>query len=184
MLAEIATATGCGIESHDAIAVCEIGYGLAGFHHGTGQFMSKQCRRNDHPRVITATKNFQIGATGECRANAHDEFTCFGLWHGNALDADVFASVKDCGLHGGSAMLYRSFDRCTTVMDCALDRCAAVMECVFNRGSAVLYRCFDRCASVLERSFNRASAALDDVFYRAWHQIPPTLTPNRKQAQS
>ena len=84
---------------------------LAGLDDGSGQFVAEERRRHDHARMIAAAKDLEVGSAGERRAHAHDQFARSGLGNRNALDANIFATVEDCGLHGGAAVMERVLDR-------------------------------------------------------------------------
>ena len=123
--AEVALAAGRGVERDDAIAGSEIGDALAGFDDGSGQLVAEERGRNDHARVISAAKDFEIGAAGESRANADDELAGCGLGNGNLLDADIFAAVKDGGAHGDAPVKKRVLDCFAAMVDNGFDRLAA-----------------------------------------------------------
>ena len=175
--AKITFTAGCRIQRHDAIAGSELSDSFSSLNYGSGKLVSKEGGRHDHARMISAAKHLEVRTARQRRTHLHDQFSRSSLWHWNALDANVVASVEDCGLHGGAAVMDCALYRCPAVMDYALYRCPAMMDCVFNRGAAMFDHSFDRGTAVLDRGFNRRAAALDCGFYRAWHQAPPTLPP-------
>ncbi len=139
--------------------------------------MAEQCWRYDHAGVVAAPENLQVGAARQGGAHLHDHFARLSFGYRDALDANVFASMEDGGLHGGAAVVDGALHRGAAVMDDALHRCPAVKQGIFHRGAAMFDRSFDGGAAMLNRSFNRGAAALDRVFYTAWHQALPTPPP-------
>ena len=105
--AEIAFAAGRGVERHHAVAGREIRDAFAGFDNRSRQLVAEERRRHDHARMIAAAKDLQVGAAGERRAHADDQFAGCGLGNGNLLDANIFAAVEDCGLHGAAPVQKR-----------------------------------------------------------------------------
>jgi hypothetical protein len=116
--------------------------------------MAEERGRHDHARVISAPKDLQVRSTGERRADPDNQLTWSSLRDRHAFDAHIFATVEHCGLHSGSAMMDRGFDRSAAVNDRALDGCASMMNRIFDRSATVLNRSFDRGTAMLDRSFN------------------------------
>src|SRR5579872_6491506 len=180
---EVAFAAGRGIECDDSIAGSEIGHTGAGLNYRAREFMTEQRWRNDHARVISAPEDFQVRSAGERRAHFDDEFSWSGLRNRHALDADVFATVENRRLHGGSPVIDRGLNRGTAVLDCSFNRSAAMVERRVNRGTSMPDCGFDGSAAMLDRGFNRLSATLNYVFHFTCHSIPKPLH-RRARAQS
>ena len=114
--------------------------------------MAEERGRNDHARVISAAKNFEIGAAGERRADADDELAGGGLGNGNLLDANIFAAVKDGGAHGDAAVEKRVLYGLAAMVDDGFDRLAAFFD---DR--------LDRIQACLDDRFDSIEAALDNI---------------------
>src|SRR5580698_11499672 len=183
-LAEVALAARSRVQSDNAVAGRKVRYSCTGLNHRAGKLMPEQCRRHDHPRMIAAAKNLQVGSAGESRPYLHNQFAGVGLRGRDTFDANVLASVKNCGLHGGAAVINRGLNRGAPMMDCASDRGATVMDCVFDCGATMLDRSFHCGATMLDHGSDCGAAALDYVFYRARHQSSFTWGPFPQPAQS
>ena len=88
----------------------KIHHPYASLDHCTGEFVTEKRGRQDHPRVISATEDFEVGAAGQSGADPNDEFAGRGLRNGDVLDADVLAAVKDRGLHRTASIEKRMLD--------------------------------------------------------------------------
>ena len=90
-----ACAAGRRVERHHAHSLAESPDVGPNFLDHTGQFMSKQCRRHDHARVISPLINLEVGAA--CQRNLHLDqdfaFVQFGDRH--LLDLDVLFAIED-----------------------------------------------------------------------------------------
>ncbi len=150
--AEIALAARRGVERDDAVAGREIRDSLARFDDRSRQLVAEERGRHDHARVIAAAKDFEIGAAGERRAHANDQFAGGGLGNGNLLDADIFAAVKDGGAHGAAPVEKRVLDGPAALADSGLDRLAAFDD---DR--------LDGIQACLDDRLDGIQAAFDDV---------------------
>jgi hypothetical protein len=110
-LAEIALAAGRRIESDNATAVEKALDSLPRLDDGSGQLVAEEGGRDDHAGMVSAAKNFEIRSTGEGSADAHDKLAVACPGNRHIFDANVLASVEDCGLHGSLAKLARGLDR-------------------------------------------------------------------------
>jgi hypothetical protein len=182
--AEIALTAGGGVERDDAVTRAKFSDASAGLNHGTGKLMSEESGGDDHARVVATAKNLQIGSAGKGRAHFDDYFSRRRLGHGHTFDTNIFASVKDCGLHRGPAVMDGGFDRGAAMNERTFDGRAAMVDRIFNRSAAVLNRGLDCGTPMLDRGLNRGAAALDYCFDRARHQAPPTLPLRPGPAQS
>jgi hypothetical protein len=168
-LAEVALAAGSRIESDNATAVGKALDPLPRLDDCSGQLVTEESGRNDHTGMIATTKDFEIRSTGEGSANAHDQFTGARPGNGHVFDANVLASVEDCGLHGSLAKLARG-----------LDGIAANLNDLFNCASANVEDFLDGIAADLENISDGTSTDLEDIFdggstalYRVWHYFAP-----------
>ena len=157
--------------------------------------MAKQRRRHDHARMIAAAKDLQVGSAGQRRAHAHNQLARGGLWDRHLLDANIFAAVEDCGLHGAAPAEKRVLDGLAAQADGGFDRLAAFadhrldgiqadfddrLDCI----QASLDDVLDLLAALFDYGFDRLAATEDRVFHRACHRVPPNAPLRRVQAQS
>ena len=61
--------------------------------------MSKHCRGHDHLLMITALKDFQIGAAGQGGLDRNSDFTRLEWARLDLFDANIFFAVKDRRFH-------------------------------------------------------------------------------------
>ena len=150
-LAEIALAAGSGVERHHAVAGSETVNSLAGLDDGSGQLVAEERRRNNHARVIAAAKDLQVGSAGERSAHLDNQFARRGLGTGTSLDANIFAAVEDCGLHGA----WRSDGRAVSTV------LRPTWMTLFNGAPAMVDHVFDGSRGQLDHSLDRGTAILD-----------------------
>ncbi len=62
--------------------------------------MAEEAVEGEHFGVVAAAVDLEVGATGEGRADAQDQFAGAGGGDGDVLDAKVFLAAKDGGSHG------------------------------------------------------------------------------------
>lgn len=65
-----------------------------------GEFVSEGAGRGEHPGVITAAIDLEIGAAGEGGLDAEADFTGLEWGRDESLDADLFPAVEDGSAHG------------------------------------------------------------------------------------
>ena len=160
--AEVAQAARRGVERDDAVAGREIGDSLARFDDRAGKLVAEERGRNNHARVISAAKDFEIGAAGESRAHADDELARGCLGNGNLLDANIFAAVKDGGAHGDAPVKKRVLDCLAAVLDNGLDRLAAFDDYRLDGIQAYFNDRFDRIEAALDNILDFLAATFDD----------------------
>ena len=99
---------GRGIRGHDALPDLETLDALAHRHHIAGQFVPEQSGRHDHPRVIAAQKNLDVGAAGQGRAHAHQQIVRPDVRNRNAFQLHVLFAVE----HGREHRVVQVSDSC------------------------------------------------------------------------
>ncbi len=180
--AEIAFAARRGIERHHAIARREIRDTLAGFENRSRQFVAEERRGHDHARVIAAPEDLEVRPASKRSAHVDDQLARRRLGDGNLLDADIFASMENGGLHG-AAPKKRALHRPAAQADGGFDRPAAlddhcvdgIQACFDNRLDgiqAALDDVLDFFAALFDNAFDRFAAAEDRVFHGVRHRIP------------
>ena len=192
---EIALSAGGGVERHHAVAGSKTRDSLAGLDDGSRQLVAKQRRRHNHARMVAAAEDLQVGAAGERRADADNQLTRPGLGNRHLLNANIFAAVEDCGLHGAATVQQRVFNRFAAQADGGFDLLAAFdhhrldrVEADLNHRldsiEAALDDFLDLLAAPFDNRLDRLAAPEDRGFYRACHRTPPALPRRRAQAQS
>ena len=147
-------------------AVGKAFYAFACLDDGAGQFVAEESGRDDHAGMIAAAKNFEVGAAGEGGADADDEFTGLRPGNGHIFDANIFAAVEDCGLHGSLAQLARGLDGIAANLNNLFNGASANVEDFLDGVAADLEHISDGTATDLEDILDRGAAA----FYRVWHR--------------
>jgi hypothetical protein len=110
VLAEITLTTWSGVEGYYTAAVGKTFNSLPYLDDSSGLLVAEECRRDDHAGMVSAAKNFEIRSTRERSADAHDQLAVACPGNRHIFDANVLASVEDCGLHGSLAKLARGLD--------------------------------------------------------------------------
>src|SRR6266849_522310 len=95
-----ARAAGSGVGRHHAHALAEVADAQAYLGNLSGQLVSEERRRNNHPGVIATTINLKIGATGECGMHLHQNLAFAQSRNGDLLDLDILFAVENSGGHG------------------------------------------------------------------------------------
>ena len=60
----------------------------------TGELVPEDSGRNDHPRVVSAAKYFDVGTAGQRRAHADEDVARSNGGNGNPFQLHVLFSVK------------------------------------------------------------------------------------------
>jgi hypothetical protein len=97
--AEEASIAGSGIRGYDTLCYAELCDALADGDNVASHLMTKERRRDNHLRVITATKHFYVGTTREGGADADEQFPKADRRDGYALKPYIFLSIENGRLH-------------------------------------------------------------------------------------
>jgi hypothetical protein len=92
--AEETDVAGGGVESDYAIANFEGGYAVTGLHDDSGDLVAEWNGGLQHPGMVAATVDFEIGTAGESRTDPEDQFAGGSVRDGNALQSQVFFAVE------------------------------------------------------------------------------------------
>jgi len=97
-LTEEAIAARRRIRDYDAITdapipISEFGLWTSNLADDTCEFVAKDCRRHDHPRVIAAFEHLQVRAARQRRLNIDANFTGFKRAGRDLLNFDLFLAV-------------------------------------------------------------------------------------------
>jgi hypothetical protein len=117
--------------------------------------------------MVAATKNFQVCPTCESSTDSDNQFTGRCPGNGHIFDANVLASVEDCGLHGSLAKLARRLDGIAANLNDLFNCASANVEDFLDGIAADLENISDGTSTDLEDILDRGSAAL----YRVWHRF-------------
>jgi len=94
-----AAKAGRGVGRDDALTDFEALHALANCNDIAGEFMAEKSRGNYHARVITAQEHFDIGAAGQCGADADEEVVRSDGRHGDALHLHMLFAVEHRSQH-------------------------------------------------------------------------------------
>ncbi len=97
--APVADAAGRRIQRHHAHARLETAHPSAGLVDDTCHLMPEERRRRDHPGMVAAAEDFQVGAASESGVNADDDLPLTGGGDGNPFNPDVFFAVEHGSVH-------------------------------------------------------------------------------------
>jgi hypothetical protein len=91
--AEVALIAWSRVEGDDAVADSEIPNAGTYFVDNARELMPEGHGQSEHARVIAATVNLEVGATGEGGLDANDDLSRTGNGYREALKAHIFAAV-------------------------------------------------------------------------------------------
>ncbi len=97
--APVTGAAGRRIQRHHAHARLEAAHACARLVHHSRHFMSEESRRSDHPGVVSAAKNLQVGAASERGVDRGSQSPPSGGGEGNPFNPDIFFAVKHGSVH-------------------------------------------------------------------------------------
>jgi hypothetical protein len=169
--AEITRSAGSGIQCNHSISSAKIDNSFTSLHNRPGQFVSKKRWRHDHSSMVAAAKDLEIGSTREGSAYADNQLTLGSLGNRDLFNANIFAAVKDCGLHGTLGDPARGFDGISTDLNNLFNSVATDMKDFFDGIAADLEDVFNGGTADLDDIFDRNAAAFDGALYRFWHRF-------------
>lgn len=95
-----AHAAGGGVGGDDTIADVPVGGCGVDFGDRAGELMAEGAGRGEHPGVVAASEDLEVGAAGEGGADPDADFAGLEGGFGDVLDPDIFLSVEHGGAHG------------------------------------------------------------------------------------
>jgi hypothetical protein len=106
--AEEAGVAGRGVERENAVAEREFGDAFADLDNGSSEFVTEEAVECKHLCVVAAAVDFEVGAAGEGRSYAENQFTRVSDRDGDVFDAQIFLAAKNSGSHGAAVAFGRS----------------------------------------------------------------------------
>jgi hypothetical protein len=73
--------------------------GVPHFADGPGQFVPEGRRRHDHPRMIAALEDFEVGAAGQGGLDLNPHLARFEGSQRNLFNPKIFFAIKHSGFH-------------------------------------------------------------------------------------
>ena len=168
VLAEITLPTWRRVQRYYAVAAGKAFDSLPCFNNGSGQFVTKECRRARSCGHGSRGEKLEVRSTGQSGADATIS-SPGAARERHVFNANILAAVQDRGLHGSLPQLPSGLDCIASDLNDLFNGAPANVENFFDGIAADLENISDGTAADLEDIFDRRATA----FYRVWHYFAP-----------